>query len=59
MGRIPSDHSGDANGLRLWDIPPRTPGGIVLGLMIVEVALLITWTARRLPRRQRPRLAVR
>jgi WD40 repeat protein len=31
----------------LWDIPPRNPGGIVLGLMIVEVALLIAWTAWR------------
>jgi WD40 repeat protein len=37
----------DGASLRVWDIPPRTPGGIVLGLMIVEVDLAIAWTAWR------------
>ena len=46
----------------VWDIPPRTPGGIVLGLMIVEVSLLILWTAwrRRISSpRDRPDIAVK
>jgi hypothetical protein len=52
----PTDMEGD-NFIFLWDIPPRTPGGVVLGLMIVEVALFIAWTAwrRRLFRRVSPR----
>ena len=33
--------------VRVWDIPPKRPGGIVLGLMIAEVGLLIAWTAWR------------
>jgi WD40 repeat protein len=37
----------DADGIRLWHIPPRTPGGIVLGLMIAEVGLFTAWTAWR------------
>jgi WD40 repeat protein len=37
----------DVNGLWFYDIPPRTPGGIVLGLMIVEVGLLTACTAWR------------
>ena len=36
----------------VWDLPPRTPGGIVLGLMIGEVALAIAWTAWRRRRGQ-------
>jgi hypothetical protein len=35
----------DSEGLRLWDLPPRRPGGIVLGVMIVQVGLLTAWTA--------------
>jgi hypothetical protein len=31
----------DGASLHVWDIPPRTPGGIVLALMIVEVGLAI------------------
>ncbi len=43
----------DGNEIRIWDIPPRTPGGIVLGLMIAEVGMAIAWTMwrRRQPRR--------
>jgi WD40 repeat protein len=43
--------------LRLWDVPPRHPGGIVLALMIAEVGLLTAWTAwRRARTRRRARL---
>jgi hypothetical protein len=31
----------------LYDLPPHTPGGIILALMIAEVSLLIAWTAWR------------
>jgi hypothetical protein len=41
----------------VWDVPPRTPGGIVLGLMIAEVAFLIAWTAWRRRRARRIRCA--
>jgi WD40 repeat protein len=37
----------DGKGLRIWDLPPRKPGGIVLGVMIVQMALFIVWTAWR------------
>jgi WD40 repeat protein len=45
----------DGASLRVWDIPPRTPGGVVLGLMIVEVGMAIAWTGwrRRLLRKVR------
>ncbi len=42
--------------LYVWDVPPRTPVGVVLGLMIAQVGLLTAWTAwwrRRASRRQR------
>jgi hypothetical protein len=42
--------------IHVWDIPPKTAHGIVLGLMIVEVGLLIAWTVwrrQRLARRLR------
>jgi hypothetical protein len=39
------DHTGW--GVCLWDVPPLTPGGIVLLLMIAEVGVMIAWTARR------------
>jgi hypothetical protein len=44
-----------AGGLRLYTVPSQTPAGIVLALMIAEVALLIAWTAwrRRFFRRRR------
>jgi WD40 repeat protein len=42
--------------ISVWDIPPRTPGGIVLGQMIGEVAIVIAWTAWR--RRKRKRFQV-
>ncbi len=37
----------DGHGLRVWDIPPRRPGGGVLGLMIAQLGLLTAWTAWR------------
>src|SRR5262249_39294318 len=49
----------DRHNIRVWDIPPRRPGGIVLTLMIAQVGLLTAWAAwrrsraracRRLPR---------
>jgi hypothetical protein len=39
------DHTGW--GVCLWDVPPMTPGGIVLLLMITEVGVLTAWTAWR------------
>jgi Tol biopolymer transport system component len=39
--------------INLYDIPSRTPGGIVLGLMTVEVGLALGWTAWRRRRRRR------
>ena len=38
---------------RIYRVPPQHPGGIVLGLMIAEVALAIAWAAwrRRIRRR--------
>jgi WD40 repeat protein len=33
--------------INLFDIPPRKPGGIVLGLIIIEVTLVIAWTSWR------------
>jgi hypothetical protein len=42
--------------ISIWDIPPRKPGGIVLGLMMVEVVLAIVWTAWRRRRRKWLRL---
>jgi WD40 repeat protein len=37
----------DVDVLWFYDIPPRIPGGIVLGLMIAEVGLFTAWTAWR------------
>jgi hypothetical protein len=37
----------DAVGLWVYDVPPRKADGIVLGLLVVEVCLLVVWTARR------------
>jgi hypothetical protein len=37
----------NTNGLWVFDIPLRKPGGILLGLMIVEVGLAVLWSARR------------
>jgi hypothetical protein len=39
--------SPDGNAIDVYTLPPSTPGGIVLGLMIVEVAFFIAWTAWR------------
>jgi hypothetical protein len=44
----------DRNGVRVWDIPPRKPGGIVLLAMIAQVGALTAWTAWRRLRRTRP-----
>ena len=42
LATLEFDNPFDIEGkIYLWDIPPRTPGGIVLGLMIGEVGLLI------------------
>ena len=35
------------DGLRVWDIPPKKPGGLILALMIAEVSLLIAWAMWR------------
>jgi hypothetical protein len=41
-------------GIFVWHIPPRKPGGIVIGLMIVQIGLALAWTACwRLIRRMR------
>jgi hypothetical protein len=42
-----------------WDLPPRKPTGIVLGLMIVEVIVAIAWTNWRRRRARRLRCAAR
>jgi hypothetical protein len=47
------------NRTRIYDVPPRYPRGIVLGLMIAEVGLLIAWTAWRRRRARRLRCAAR
>jgi hypothetical protein len=45
--------------ITVWDLPLRKPGGIVLGLVIVEVGLLVAWTASRQRRIRRIRVAAR
>jgi WD40 repeat protein len=49
----------DNDGITIWDLPPRKPGGIVLALMIAEVSLLIARTAWRRSCVRRLRCAVR
>jgi WD40 repeat protein len=44
----------DQDGVRIWDLPPRRPVGLILGLMIAEVALAIAWSALRRRRRRMP-----
>jgi hypothetical protein len=39
--------SPDGQAIDLYRLPPSRPGGLVLGLMVVQVALAILWTAWR------------
>jgi hypothetical protein len=54
-GRIAAVRSPDRDAILLYRFPPPTPGGFVLGLMIVEVTVAIAWSAWR--RRRAIRIA--
>ena len=49
--------SPDGKAVDIYDLPRKNPGGIVLGLMIAEVALAILWTVGRRRRARRLRCA--